>query len=202
MTREQTRLFWQQERSTDEESQHVKKQDTNTNNPLDAEISRQIPAEGVTHTHIGHHVHASGGRRDTQIRTFIFTHMQRHTQSGVLYECHLSTRDLKNPPRLVELVFNGTSQFFFFALLSAYLPNTHTRFCFTVEVIHHIFHSLAPRSPSQSPHLSSSHLPKHFSHALIVFKRSLSWKRLISSLYWPHVELKLQAALQIWSLDI
>lgn len=85
-------------------------------------------------------------------------------------------------------------------------PNTHTHtlslgfFLQAVEVIHHIFHSLSPWSPSQSPHLFLSHLPKHFSHACCAegFQTFPSTKTPpLTLLYWHDVEFQGSASPQI-----
>lgn len=100
LTRAQTGPGRRQENLTWEEAQ---KEETNTNNRSDAEISRQIPAESVTHT--GHHAHALGGVR------MVLTHMQRHMQSveGDLWMPPVHMGSDKHSPVLFELAFNSTS---------------------------------------------------------------------------------------------
>lgn len=59
--------------------QHVKRNGNGKQTQIDAEISMQIPAQGVTHVEATMHMPA--GLERYTIMTFIFSHMQRHTHN-------------------------------------------------------------------------------------------------------------------------
>lgn len=104
LTRAQTGPGRPQQNGTCEEAQ---KEETDTNNRPDADISRQTPAESVTRTQATVHTPRGGGRRDTQIMMFMFTHMQRDMQSveGGLWMPPVHTGSDKHSPVLFEQSF-------------------------------------------------------------------------------------------------